>query len=146
MTNIAFHFNAPDKLHYACRLMRKAVQQDARVVVWVPDAQLKALDDLLWSFSNTDFLAHCRADSPDQQINASPLVLCGQTMQFPSLPAAFILVNLCADVCASYKLFERVIEIVSLDENDRQSARLRWKFYAQQGHDIVRHDLKLKDS
>ena len=27
MTEVAFHFNAPDKLGYACRLLRKAVGQ-----------------------------------------------------------------------------------------------------------------------
>ena len=31
MTEIAFHFNAPDKLAYACRLLRKAVASGARV-------------------------------------------------------------------------------------------------------------------
>ena len=30
MTEVAFHFNAPDKLGYACRLLRKAVATGAR--------------------------------------------------------------------------------------------------------------------
>ena len=33
MTEVAFHFNAPDKVAYACRLLRKAVGSGARVVV-----------------------------------------------------------------------------------------------------------------
>lgn len=33
MTQVAFHFNAPDKLAYVCRLVRKATRQDARVMV-----------------------------------------------------------------------------------------------------------------
>ena len=32
MTEVAFHFNAPDKLGYACRLLRKAVGTGARVL------------------------------------------------------------------------------------------------------------------
>ena len=32
MTDVAFHFNAPDKLAYACRLLRKAVGSGSRVV------------------------------------------------------------------------------------------------------------------
>jgi len=39
-----------------------------------------------------------------------------------------------------------VIEVVALDEADRQLARIRWKHYTEQGFDIVRHDLKLKES
>ena len=33
MTEVAFHFNATDKLEYACRLLRKAVANSAQVVV-----------------------------------------------------------------------------------------------------------------
>ncbi|MDR3004056.1 MAG: DNA polymerase III subunit chi, partial [Acidovorax sp.] len=31
MTEVAFHFNAPDKLGYVCRFVRKALRHDARV-------------------------------------------------------------------------------------------------------------------
>jgi DNA polymerase-3 subunit chi len=54
MTEIAFHFNAPDKLAYACRLLRKAVNSGARVVVTGDAASLQALDTLLWTFSAGD--------------------------------------------------------------------------------------------
>ena len=38
MTEVAFHFNAPDPVAYACRLLRKAVSNGARMVVLgVPD-------------------------------------------------------------------------------------------------------------
>ena len=33
MTEVSFHFNAPDKVAYACRLLRKAMNGGARVVV-----------------------------------------------------------------------------------------------------------------
>ena len=33
MTEVAFHFNAPDKRSYACRLLRKAYLRGARVLV-----------------------------------------------------------------------------------------------------------------
>ena len=33
MTEVTFHFNAPDKTGYACRLLRKAVGTGAKVVV-----------------------------------------------------------------------------------------------------------------
>jgi DNA polymerase-3 subunit chi len=43
-----------------------------------------------------------------------------------------------------YETFERVIEIVSLDEEDKALARLRWKHYAERGYPLVRHDLSPK--
>ncbi len=146
MTEIAFHFNAPDKLAYACRLLRKAVASGARVVVTGPPASLQALDTLLWTFSPHEFVAHCRAGSPPEQLMASPVVLAAQIQGGAELPHHQVLLNLGAEVAAGYERFERTIEVVSLDEDDRQHARLRWKHYADRGYSITRHDLKLKET
>jgi DNA polymerase III subunit chi len=146
MTEIAFHFNAPDKLAYACRLLRKALASGARVVVTGPPASLQALDTLLWTFSPHEFVAHCRAGSPPEQLMASPVVLAAQIQGGAELPHHQVLLNLGAEVAAGYERFERTIEVVSLDEDDRQQARLRWKHYADRGYSITRHDLKLKET
>ena len=142
MTEVAFHFNAPDKLAYACRLLRKAVAGGARVVVTAPEEALRRLDTLLWTFSQTDFIPHAlQPDGADSVVMASPVVLTGQPAQAPHRQ---VLVNLGDAMPAGFEQFERVIEVVSLDEDDRQRARGRWKQYAGQGYDIVRHDLNLK--
>jgi DNA polymerase-3 subunit chi len=146
MTEIAFHFNAPDKLAYACRLLRKAVASGARVVVTGPPASLQALDTLLWTFSPHEFVAHCRAGSPPEQLMASPVVLAAQIQGGAELPHHQVLLNLGAEVAAGYERIERTIEVVSLDEDDRQQARQRWKHYADRGYSITRHDLKLKET
>ncbi len=146
MTEIAFHFNAPDKLAYACRLLRKAVSSGARVVVTGDAAYLQALDTLLWTFSPLEFLAHCRAGSPAEQLMASPVVLAASIDAGPELPHHQVLLNLGRVVAAGYERFERTIEVVTLDDEDRQHARQRWKHYADRGYAITRHDLKLKDA
>ncbi|MEY4436425.1 MAG: hypothetical protein RL175_1380 [Pseudomonadota bacterium] len=144
MTEIAFHFNAPDKLAYACRLLRKAVNAGSRVVVTGDAPSLQALDTLLWTFSPHEFVAHCRAGSPAEQLMASPVVLAAQIQGGAELPHHQVLLNLGQEVAAGYERFERTIEVVTLDEQDRQSARQRWKHYADRGYAITRHDLKLK--
>ena len=58
MTEIAFHVNVPDRLAYACRLLRKAVRQGARVAVTAPPATLRGLDRALWTFEPTEFVPH----------------------------------------------------------------------------------------
>ena len=45
MTEVAFHFNAPDKWAYACRLLRKAVAAGAKVVVLAEPADLEQWRD-----------------------------------------------------------------------------------------------------
>lgn len=146
MTEIAFHFNAPNKIAYACRLLRKAVGSGAKVVVTGDEETLQALDTQLWTFSALEFLPHCRADSPLEQRMASPIVLAAQLDASVTLPHHQVLVNLGNGVAPGYERFERTIEVVTLDEQDRHNARLRWKHYADRGYAITRHDLKLKES
>ncbi len=146
MTEITFHFNAPNKLAYACRLLRKAVGSGAKVVVTGDEESLQALDTQLWTFSALEFLPHCRADSPLEQRVVSPIVLAAQLDASETLPHHQVLVNLGDGVAPGYERFERTIEVVTLDEQDRHNARLRWKHYADRGYAITRHDLKLKES
>ena len=58
MTEVAFHFNAPDKLAYACRFARKLVRGDRQLVITAPQPLLDTLDAMLWSLSPQDFIAH----------------------------------------------------------------------------------------
>ena len=47
MTEVAFHFNVPDKLHYTCRLLRKARLSGVALVVTGQADFLQALDGAL---------------------------------------------------------------------------------------------------
>ncbi len=141
MTSIAFHFNAPSKLTYACRLLRKAASSGSTVAVIADEAMLAKLDEQLWSFSALDFVPHGHAISLSEQQKAqTPIWLCSRALDGQGLQ---VLVNLSAEVPADFDQFERVIEVVSQDEADRQSARMRWKHYNERGMEIVRHDLNL---
>ena len=142
MVEIAFHFNAPDKQAYACRLLRKALAQGARVTVTAPAADLARLDALLWTFSATDFVAHVRLPASDHEIRCSPLIL-ADSLQAGVLPHREVLVNLGDEVPEGFEDFQRLIEVVASDDDDRQRARSRWKHYATQGYNIERRDLQL---
>ncbi|MBZ4210554.1 MAG: DNA polymerase III subunit chi [Rhodoferax sp.] len=143
MTEVAFHYNAPDLLVYACRLLRKAVGSGAKVVVTGPPDTLRELDALLWTFSATDFVPHCMADSEAQVVAASPVVL---ATSIASTAQHQVLLNLGRLVPEGFDRFERVIELVGQDEQQRQLARARWKQYTDRGYAITRHDLTLKTS
>jgi DNA polymerase-3 subunit chi len=55
-------------------------------------------------------------------------------------------VNLGVEVPTGFERFERVIEVVGLDDADRQLARTRWRHYADRGYTMTRHDLTHKGS
>jgi DNA polymerase-3 subunit chi len=143
MTDVAFHFNAPDKLAYACRLLRKAVGKGSRVVVTAQTGALKQLDALLWTFSQLDFVPHAMQAGDARVVAASPVIL---SESVADAPHQQILLNLGEQVPVGFERFERVIEVVSLDEQDRQMARSRWKHYAEHGYAITRHDLNVKEA
>ncbi len=141
MASVAFHFNAPDKLAYACRLLRKAVANGSTVAVLGDQAWLAKLDVQLWSFSALDFVPHGFANSlSEQHRECTPVWLCASAEQGIGRQ---VLVNLMQSFPGGIDVFDRVIEVVSQDQADRQSARLRWKQYTELGYEIVRHDLEI---
>ena len=138
---MAFHFNVPEKLAYACRVVRKAVGLEQKVWVVTHPDQLQALNELLWSFSKLDFIAHASASAPSEVLKHSPVVLAQSPQDLPDPHSFDVLLNLDDAVPSHYERFARVIEVVSLDEQDKHTARARWKHYQQAGCAITRHDL-----
>ena len=137
MTEVAFHFNAPDKIGYACRLLRKAVASGARAVVTGDDAMLRELDGALWTFSPQAFIPHCRLDDDPALVAASPVLLGAPA----AAPHHEVLVNLGLDLPDAFERYARLIEVVTTDAADRAAARVRWRHYADHGYALLRHDL-----
>ena len=145
MTEVAFHFNAPDKLAYACRFARKMSRSGRHLVITAGAALLDELSTRLWSLAPQEFLAHARADSPAYVQDASPLLLLSEPSQIAQIAQPQVLLNLGDQVPVGFERFALLIEVVSAsDEWDRHQARSRWRDYIQRGYAIVRHDLVLK--
>ena len=159
LTEVSFHFNAPDKLAYACRLLRKAVNGGSQVVVTASPETLTMLDMLLWKISPLEFIGHCFADANAAMVCASPVLLGMPAVLLQAEAGAFdlkasegdlnkliraertVLVNLGDSVPQGFERFERLVELVGANEEDRLNARDRWKHYAHRGYAIIRHDL-----
>ncbi len=142
MTEVAFHFNAPDKLAYACRFARKVHRSGARLVITAPAETLHVLDRMLWTLAPQDFVAHCHSDADEELVHASPVLL---AVDVPTTPHHEVLLNLYDVIPEGFARFDKLVEVVSAqDETDRAQARVRWRHYASRGYSIVRHDLVLK--
>lgn len=138
MTRIDFYFNAPDKLAVAARLAQKAYASKARLLIFTRDARtLDDLDKRMWVLPATGFLPHCRAG--DAIAAETPVLL---TADPEALPHHDVLLNLDTDRPANFSRFERLLEVVSRDdEQDRAQARARFKFYKDRGYEIKSNDL-----
>jgi DNA polymerase III subunit chi len=144
MTEVTFHFNVPDPLAYVCRLVKRATGTGAKVVVTGAGPVLQHLDEILWTFSPADFIPHCQLASADPRVvQASQVVLAEQAR---GAPHQDILVNLGGSIPDGFEKFERLNEIVTQDEGDRQQARLRWKHYAARGYAIRKYDAVTRES
>jgi DNA polymerase-3 subunit chi len=137
MTRIDFYFEAEDKLQVACRLSAKAAQQKLRVLIYAPDeAEARRIDKLLWTWQATGFLPHCMTRSP---LAAQTPVLI--THDPEDTPHDEVLLNLHSEWPPAFSRFRRLVEIVGRDDEDREAARGRFRFYRDRGYEIVNHDL-----
>ncbi len=143
MSRIDFAFGAPDRLRMACEVIRKHYLAGRELVVYTQDKQrLARFDRLLWGFDATAFIPHVLADDP----------LAGQTAVLltaadpipPPVKDAKLrpwLVNLDLNCAPGAERFERVLEIVSNHDDDKQAARERWRQYKEGGHSLHAHDV-----
>jgi DNA polymerase-3 subunit chi len=138
MARIEFHFNAPALVPYACRLLRKVQGRGLRAQVVGHGSTLAQLDQALWTFSQLDFLPHCAADAPQAMRAASSVLLTAEPLTDWDRQ---ILVNLGESVPAGFEGFERIIDVVSMDDLHRAQGRERWRQYSRLGHELIRHDL-----
>jgi len=142
MTEVEFHFNVGDKLAYSCRLLRKARGGGAKIMVTAEPNLLAQLDQMLWTFSSTEFLPHCRGEADPVTLALTPILLATSPADpvFAASPHG-VLVNLGQAVPEGFERFERFIELVASAEDDRFSARQRWKHYKDRGYALKKYDL-----
>ena len=137
MTRIDFYFEAEDKLQVACRLSAKAARQKLRVLIYATDeAQAQRIDKMLWTWQATGFLPHCMSRSA---LAAETPVLI--TYDPEDTPHDEVLLNLHSAWPPAFSRFQRLVEIVGRDEEDREAARGRYRFYRDRGYEIAKHDL-----
>lgn len=137
MTEISFHFNVADKLLYTCRLLRKAHASGSHVVVTAEPDTLAGLDQLLWGFSPTEFVPHCRGAAEGGVLMDLSVLLVDSP---EACPHRGVLVNLGDMVPSGFERFEKFIEIVTCSDSERVAARSRWKHYASRGYSLKRYD------
>jgi len=138
VTRIDFYHYADDKLRFACRLAAKVFDHSSRLVVYSPDAAVLAdFDKGLWTFQATRFVPHCFAGS---ELEAeTPVVL---TSSADKVPHHDVLLNLGDEWPPFFASFERLLEVVSTDQADKERARARYAFYKKRGYDIKMNEIE----
>jgi DNA polymerase-3 subunit chi len=140
MTTVEFHHGMPDKLAYACRLLRKAYRSGVAVVVTADGATLRQLDRQLWTFDEEEFVPHvCSVDGqalPDRLYH-TPIWLTDRPGQAPV--GRQVLINLGQSMPEGIEPFARFFDVVSSEPDDAELGRQRWRAYKAQGWHVKAH-------
>lgn len=137
MTSIDFYFNAEDKLMVACRLAGKALAQKKRLLIYAPQPETaQRVDRMLWTWPATGFVPHCLAH--DQLAAEAPVVIATDA---DAPQACEVLLNLSPDAPPHFERFDRLLEIVAQDDEERKAGRARYRWYRDRGYAIGDHDL-----
>ena len=137
MTRVDFHFNVADKIDYGCRLIRKIRKAGQKAVVFCDDdARLRQFDAALWSFAPLEFIPHLMGSDP--LAARTPVLL---TSSFYELPHHEVLVNLGTSLPQFFTRFERLLEVVGAEPEDRALARQRYRYYQDRGYPLATHEV-----
>ncbi len=142
MTEVSFYTGVPDRVDYACRLLRKAVLKGAKVTVCGPASQLDRLDRRLWAFEATEFVPHLRWSATQGRVltaamQGTPIWL---VEDIDSSPHHDVLLNLGDEQAPGFETFARVLEVVSSEAHDANAGRERFRLYRVQGLDVQHHE------
>lgn len=124
-----------DPLLLVCELARRAFDsRQPTLILARNNDQADQLEEKLWEFDETAFIPHQLAGDDDDVI--TPVLIAS-----PDVQAAdrLLVINL-RDECAP-GLFERVLEVVPVDEALRLGSRERWKTYKAAGFEVNKFDM-----
>lgn len=127
----------------ASRLCNKLQRQQQSSLVVTDNVQATTeLDRVMWSFSDTSFLAHDLFNN----VQAGALTHIGDHHSVsPAVLAQKhrVLVNLSSGIPAFHSQFSRIAEIVDADDNSKAAARIRYKRYQENGYTLKMHTIEL---
>jgi DNA polymerase III subunit chi len=138
MTEVTFYTFVPERFTVMRQLASKAYGQKLNVLIHTTDpSQAADLNRMLWTNPALSFLPHCR-DS-DAIADQTPILI---GVDADKLASADVLINMDVQYPAQFSRFDRLLEIVTNDENDRAKGRERYKFYQERGYAIRTHDMR----
>lgn len=125
---------------YLCRLVAKAVAADFSVLVLTANqAMAKQLDELLWSYSVTQFIPHhyLHIDNPDQEIpleqriHRVPVLIVDAPKRYmlSSAKNKCLLLNTCVETYTQGDDFGRLVELLPLTERSYPEMKERIACY-----------------
>lgn len=145
--SVAFHTGVPDVVDYTLRLVRKGHGLGSRVLVVGPEAAVSALDERLWTFEPGSFISHVRCahaqgEAAPALLERSSVWLLTEGEDITASPPGLVprvLVSLGGARAHPPSNFEKIIEVVGTDAEERRLGQQRWREYREYGLQPIHH-------
>ncbi len=137
MTRIEFYFNVSNKSQTLADLVQAALIKRRQVTIATENEVMASeVSSDLWQNKQTSFLPNVLANHAVAV--QTPVVI---HWQENALYQDELLINLTLNEPVFFSRFTQLIELVGDDEQDKQAARARYKFYRDRGYEIKSIDL-----
>ena len=135
MTRIDFYQTSGDGHAFACRLIDLVYRKGHRIYVHTAtEEQAKILNEQLWTFKEDSYVPHSlHSEAIDVPIKIG----------FDHEPEEHqdVLINLSGQIPHFFSRFDRVAEVVPVDQNSRKSARENYAYYKERGYVLNYHEI-----
>ncbi|MFT7220147.1 MAG: DNA polymerase-3 subunit chi [Candidatus Azotimanducaceae bacterium] len=139
MTRIDFYQIAGDELTFTCRLIDKVYRRGLKIYVHATsESQAQQLDAHLWTFRPDSFVPHVLNNNQSNPDTDVPVKI-----GFDHEPDEHqeVLINLSGDIPHFFSRFDRVAEVVPVDQNSRDAARKNYTYYKERGYPLHYHQV-----
>jgi DNA polymerase-3 subunit chi len=135
LTRIDFYQTSGDEHAFACRLIDLVYRKGHQIYVHTStEAQAKTLNEQLWTFKEDSFVPHSlHSEAMDVPIKIG----------FDHEPEEHqdVLINLSGQIPHFFSRFDRVAEVVPVNQNSRKSARENYAYYKERGYVLNYHEI-----
>lgn len=138
MTKINFYFNVASSADFVPRLVRRVLGDGRALLIHATDQRAaQELDQWLWTWNDQSFLPHCLASAAEAE--QTPVQITWPGGPVPSHHQW--LLNLAPQQPGIFSRFEKLLEVVTVDDEAVAAGRARFLFYRERGYALESFDM-----
>lgn len=135
MTNIKFFFNVESKIDLVFSLLPERLNKKRNSLIYCSnDIQLNHLSDKLWGDSSDSFFPH----EENNHHNLNKITLSNKSIEWMD----DTIINISSQMVDGFNRYLNLFEIVSIEEEDKKLARIRFQYFKDCGYNILSIDAK----
>ena len=135
MTNIKFFFNVESKIDFVFSFLPERLNKKRNSLIYcLNDIQLNDLSVKLWGDSSDSFFPH----EENNHHQPNKITLSNKSIEWMD----DTIINISSQMIDGFNRYLNLFEIVSIDEEDKKLARIRFQYFKDRGYNIQSIDAK----